>query len=65
MDSPKLVTILVFNSEKKHSVRYDVDPSIESPALTSAYVMWDALRSSGFKRTLPRKIRVTIEEVVE
>lgn len=38
VESPKTVTVeFKFNSEKKHSVRYDA--SSDDPAVTSAYVM--------------------------
>ena len=46
------------NSEKKHSVRYDVPEDVEGPAVTALYVKKDAL-----PRPYPDVIVITIEDL--
>jgi hypothetical protein len=51
----KTETILVLDSEKKHSVRYDARD--DKGAMTSVYIMKSAL-----KPPYPVRIKVTVEE---
>ena len=47
--------VLFFDSEKKHSIRYDADPSDKSPAMLSVY-----LKKSSLTTPYPRRIEVVI-----
>jgi hypothetical protein len=57
----KVTQTLVLNEEKKHSVRYDMDPALQphdQVYLTSIYITKKAfINSSGW----PRQITITIE----
>jgi hypothetical protein len=46
---------MLFESEKKHSVRYNANPAFNDPCVTSVYVMKSAL-----SRPFPKKFLLTI-----
>lgn len=50
---------LYFNSEKKHSVRYDCAPGSVKPMLTSIYVGKDSFVGKAF----PRAVIVTVTAI--
>lgn len=46
---------LVFNSEKKHVVRYDAPDGVKDPLLNSSYIKKDAL-----PKPFPKEVEVTV-----
>ena len=52
--------VMIINSKKKHSVRYDAEDK-NNAIITSVYVMNAAFEDRKVKNTLPASITITVE----
>lgn len=58
----KKVQVLVLNSEKKHSVRYDAEDKLDQ-FINTVYLTKFAFKDQADSKVFPKQVKITIEWV--